>query len=212
VMSGRPGRLGEALVFTAGMAVFAACAHRPVLAAPRVAGLLVAGAALARGIARSPRPWALLGATGLARRRLIYIPLAIGLGLALAVLYRGVQGQRLLPARLTWFCLVAGGIGACEEVAYRGFVQGCLRKYGLWAACVGAALAHAAYKCCLFVWPEVAVRADLLWLAAGTVVVGVVFGLMREATGSVLLPLAAHVTFDVVAYGDLTSAPWWVGI
>ena len=49
-----------------------------------------------------------------------------------------------------------------------------------------------------------------LW--AGTLVFGIVFGLMREAFGSVLFPVLAHATFDVATYGDLTSEPWWVGI
>ncbi len=43
-------------------------------------------------------------------------------------------------------------------------------------------------------------------------VFGIVFGLMKEAFGSVLFPVLAYATFDVVAYGDLTSAPWWVDI
>lgn len=212
LMSGRPGRTGEALVFTAGMVVFGLCAHRGALMLPRLVGLLIAGLALARGIAKSPRPWEMLGAAGFARYRLVYILPAVGLGVALGMFYRCIQHQTPLPERLTWFCLVAAGIGVCEEVAYRGFVQGCLRKYGLWAACVGGAVAHASYKCSLFVAPDVAVRADLLWLGAGTLVFGVVFGLMREAFGSVLFPVLAHAAFDVATYGDLTRPPWWVGI
>ncbi len=211
-MSQRSGRPVEALMFAVGMAVFALCAHREALILPRLAGLLIAGLALARGIAKSPQPWGLLGITGFARYRLIYILPAVALGIGLAVYYRGTQHQTLLPERLEWFCLIAAGIGICEEVAYRGFVQGCLRRYGLWVACVGGAVAHAAYKCSLFVLPDVAVRADLLWLGAGTIVFGIVFGLMREAFGSVLFPVLAHATFDVITYGDLTSAPWWVGI
>ncbi len=211
-MSQRSGRPGEALIFTAGMAIFALCAHRGVLILPRLVGLLIAGLALARGIAKSLRPWELFGVTGFARYRLIYILPAVGLGIGLAVFYRCMQHQTPLPEHLAWFCFPAAGIGVCEEIAYRGFVQGCFRKYGLWVACVGGAVAHAGYKCSLFALPDVAVRADMLWLGVGTVVFGIVFGLMREAFGSVLFPVLAHAAFDVVAYGDLTSAPWWVGV
>ena len=55
-----------------------------------------------------------------------------------------------------------------------------------------------------------AVRADPLWLRAATVVFGIIFGLMKEAFGSVLFPVLTHAAFDVVTYGDLTFAPWWV--
>ena len=48
------------------------------------------------------------------------------------------------------------------------------------------------------------------WLV--TSVFGIVFGLMREAFGSVLFPVLAHAAFDVATYGDLTSPPWWIGI
>ncbi|MCD4699882.1 MAG: CPBP family intramembrane metalloprotease, partial [Phycisphaerae bacterium] len=205
MMSSRSGQPGEALMFTAGMAVFALCAHREALLLPRLAGLLIAVLALAMGIAKAHRPCRLLGITGFARYRLIYILPAVGLGIGLAMFYRCVQHQTLLPERLKWFFILAAGIGICEEIAYRGFVQGALRRYGLWAACVGGAVAHAAYKCCLFILPDVPVRADLLWLGAGTVVFGIVFALMREAFGSVLFPVLAHVAFDVATYGDLTS-------
>ncbi len=211
-MSERSGRPGEALIFAAGMAVFALCAHREALLLPRLAGLLIAVLALARGISKSPRPWELLGITGFARYRLIYILPAVGMGVALAIFYRGVQHQTLLPERLRWFFILAAGIGICEEIAYRGFVQGALRRYGLWAACVGGAAAHTAYKYSLFILPDVPVRADLLWLGAATMIFGIVFALMREAFGSVLFPVLAHTAFDVATYGDLTSAPWWVGV
>jgi len=143
---------------------------------------------------------------------LIYILPAVGLGIGLAIFYRCVQHQSPLPEELAWFCIPAAGIGICEEIAYRGFVQGSLRRHGLWIACIGGAVAHTAYKCSLFVLPDIAVRADLLWLGAGTVVFGIVFGLMREACGSVLFPVLAHATFDVATYGDLSAAPWWVGM
>jgi membrane protease YdiL (CAAX protease family) len=128
------------------------------------------------------------------------------------MLYRFVQDQALLPGRLAWFCVLAAGIGIFEEVAYRGFVQGSLRKYGLIVACAGGAIAHTAYKCSLFALPDVAITADLFWLGAATLVVGFVFGLMREFCGGVLFPVLAHAAFDVVTYGQLEAAPWWVGI
>ena len=134
------------------------------------------------------------------------MPLAIGLGVALALYYRPDQDLHLLPGRLTWFCLAAIGIGVCEELGYRGFLQGCLRKHGLWIACLAGAIGHTIYKCALFALPDVPVHADFAVLAAATLALGVLFGLMREVFGSIAFPVAAHVAFDLVAYGDLPAA------
>jgi membrane protease YdiL (CAAX protease family) len=108
------------------------------------------------------------------------------------------------------FALAAAGIGLAEEVGYRGFLQGCLRSWGPLAAAVTAAAAHTLYKLSLFAWRGEAHQTHLLYLAAGTLVVGTAFGLMRERLGGLVFPAAAHVGFDLWAYGDLPAAPWWV--
>jgi len=198
------------LCFCLAMVLFAICAHREVLLVPRVAGLFGAVAALAWAVAHSQRPLALVGWQGLPQVRYVYVLPAVALGMALAMLYRFSRHQELLPGHLGCFCLLAAAIGLAEEIAYRGFVQSCLRRYGIAAACIGAALAHSAYKCGLFILPAAAVHVNLSVLALTTVAVGIVFGLMREGLGSVIFPLAAHVAFDVVSYGDLHDAPWWV--
>ena len=204
------GRALDAGVFSLGMVIFALCAHREALLAGRVAGLLVAGAALARGVARHPRRRELFALTGFPSYRLLYIPLVVGLGVAMAMYYRSVQHRALLPERLAPFFLTSAAIGICEEAAYRGFVQGCLRRYGAVLSCAGAAVAHTAYKCGLFALPDVSARAHLLYLGVATLIVGLVLALMREAFGSLLFPVLAHAAFDVAAYGDYRAAPWWV--
>ncbi len=193
-----------------GMAGFAFCAHRPTLIVPRITGLVAAFAGLAWGMAEEADWCRLLGAKRFPRYRLWYVPLCIALGGLLAVCYRLVQNQPPIPGKLTWFCLIAVGIGAGEEMAYRGFVQGCFRGWGVLPASLIAAGLHAGYKCCLFAFPVADVHANLWWLGGLTLLVGLLFGLMRETFGSVLFPLLAHVSFDAVAYGDLTAAPWWV--
>ena len=90
-------------------------------------------------------------------------------------------------------------------------MQGCLRRQGAFVACAGASLAHTAYKCSLFVFPDVPVRANLLVLGLATFVVGMLFGLMRERLGSVAFPALAHGAFDLVVYGDVAQLPWWIG-
>ena len=197
-------------VLVAGMAVFGLCAHRQTLIVPRIAALSLAALAVARGIAMSRQPRVLLGLNRFPSRRLGFVPLCIVLGVGLGIYYRYRQGRPLLPDALTCMCLVSAAIGIGEEVIYRGFVQGVLKRYGAAAAILGGAAAHTAYKCCLFALPDVAVRADILWLGIGTFITGIVFGAMRERWGSLLFPVVFHAAFDVTAYADLQSIPWWL--
>ena len=209
-MTKRRARPVIVFAFAAGLVVFALSAHRPSLLAPRIFGIAVAGVALLLGVKWSSQPGKMLGLSKFPKKRLIFLPIAIGLGAGLGMYYRSLLGLTLLPGDLKKFCILAGYIGLCEELAYRGFLQGLLGKYGPFFACTLAALAHTAYKCSLFVFPNVPVRANLLFLGVGTFVAGLIFGLMREKLTSVIFPIVAHVTFDVVTYGNLSEAPWWV--
>ncbi len=210
-----PGGAAGALIFTAGMVIFGLCAHRGELWSPRAAGLLLAVLGVAMAFAQSPRRPA--GHGDLLRlrlgrpRNLGYLPVCIAFGITLAMLYRYEQDRAVFPAGVTLFVFVAAVIGLCEELAFRGMVQSGLRGWGMWSACIGAAVAHTAYKCSLFMLPAGPQRANLIYLAVGTLVVGTVFGLMRERLGSVWFPVSAHVTFDILSYADMSAVPWWVG-
>jgi len=200
----------EAAAFVVGAAAFGLAAHRPGLWPVHWGGIALALAALCRGVARHPRSRRLMGLTGFPAYRWAYAVPAAAFGAALAVAYRLVRGQTPLPSEATGLVALATVIGLSEELGYRGFVQGGLRPYGLWLACAAAAAGHAAYKVCLLALPAGAVRADLVVLGALTLGVGFVFGLMREAWGSLLFPAVAHAAFDVVAYADLARRPWWM--
>jgi hypothetical protein len=129
-------------------------------------------------------------------------------GTVLAVCYRWYLGPDILPNYLTAAGAMCGLIGAAEELAYRGFVQGAWRRYGQLVAVLFAAGAHTSYKVTLLA--STGGAAVNLWaLAAATLGVGIVFGWMRDRFG-VLAPLLAHVAFDLVVYGDHATLPWWV--
>jgi len=209
-MSLNRSELVDVTFVAAGMAAFGLCAHRQALIVPRIAALALASLAVVRLIAMSREPRVLLGLGGFPSRRLFFVPLCIVLGVGLGVYYRWRQGRPLLPDALTYMCLISAAIGLGEEVLYRGFVQGGLRRYGVVVAILGGAAAHTAYKCSLFVLPDVAVRGDILWLGIGTFAVGIVFGAMRERWGSLLFPVVFHTVFDVTAYADFQSLPWWL--
>ena len=203
-------RVWDAVCLSAGMVVFSLCAHRDELIVPRVAGLILAGLAIVHALARSNHPLELLGLKRPPARWIYLSAMCIAVGVGLGIFYRSRQGNPLLPSVLTYMCILSVAIGICEELVYRGFVQGCLAHKGLWIACIAAAAAHTAYKCCLFMFPAGSPRADLFWLGGCTFVVGVAFGLMRERFGGVLFPVLAHAAFDAIVYGGSQSIPWWV--
>ena len=199
-----------AVGFSAGMVVFALAAYRPELLALWIAGAALAATCLAVAMAKADRPADMLGFTRPGNNVLwLALPICAALGAAAGAYYRTAQGRSPLPMGLTWFCLASAAIGAAEELAYRGFVQSQLWRLGPLLACMVAAAAHTAYKCALFALPAGPQRPVFLSLALGTFIGGTVFGLMRQYLKSIAFPLAAHVAFDVIVYGDLLSAPWW---
>ncbi|MFP4055322.1 MAG: CPBP family intramembrane glutamic endopeptidase [Candidatus Brocadiia bacterium] len=200
--------LGEVGVAAGGLAAFALLVHRwPGLS---VAGLLAAAVALHVFFRRAEHPLATLGLARLGVWAAALSAAGAGLGVGLGALYRLHLGRGALPGSVGTFALPAALIGATEEAVYRGYVQGRLRGLGMVGAVAGAALAHAAYKCCLFALPEGGPAVGWLGFAGWTVAGGVAFGLLRELARSVLPPLLAHAAFDVVVYGALAEPPWWV--
>ncbi|MCX5656110.1 MAG: CPBP family intramembrane metalloprotease [Planctomycetota bacterium] len=202
----------EAAVAAAGLILFALAVHAPLpWTLLSGAGLVVAAVVIGRSLAGAPSARALLGLVRLSPRVLALVAAGLVVGGGLAATYRVYMGMALLPlGGLEAFVLVACLIGAAEEVVYRGYVQGSLAGLG-WPAAVGlAAVAHAAYKTALFAFPAGAAEINYPFLAIWTVLGGIVFGLLRQFSGSVLAPLAAHAAFDLVVYGAIAQAPWWV--
>jgi membrane protease YdiL (CAAX protease family) len=195
-----------------GMVVFALASHQalPWLAAG-AGGLLIATVALGYSLARTGRPAELLGLAGFSRRTAWFAVAGCVVGAALGALHRWRLGLTLLPTGTPeMFAALACLIGATEELIYRGWLQGRLHGFGWWTAIVIAACSHAAYKTALFVWPSTPGNVDLVALAAWTVAGGILFGLLRAFSRSLIPPLLAHAVFDLVTYGAVGRAPWWV--
>jgi membrane protease YdiL (CAAX protease family) len=203
--------VGEAAVAGAGMVLFALFAHSlSVPFAFSAAGLTLTAAALVRGVVRSRSPLVLFGLAPVARKTALYAVLGAALGLALGVWYRWHIGAPPLPEAFKGFALVAALIGGAEEVLYRGYVQGRVRRLGPVGAVACAALLHTAYKSALFALPGEAVTTNFPFIVTATLIGGLAFGALRELSGNVLAPLAAHAAFDLIVYAELTKAPWWV--
>jgi len=235
---GRP--TAEAVLASVGMALFAFFLNfRTASGLPALAGLILTVVAFWLALRVGQRPGPLFGFTPATRRgwALTLVGAAVGVGLGLA--YRHAWRPTLFPNGFEWFVLVAVAIGAGEEVLYRGYVQGRLAAafgagVGLgphaprrrraepgggnprrtWVritmAVVLAAAAHTVYKAALFVYPPAGIEVAYRFLVVWTLIGGVAFGALREAAGNVWPAVAAHVAFDIIAYGDSAEAPWWV--
>ena len=141
---------------------------------------------------------------------MVFTVLGILIGIALALLYRWGYDLHMQPAGLGRFALIGALIGATEEVLFRGYIQGRLRGLGPLLALALAALCHTAYKSALFLFPPFPLQINFAFFGGSTFMGGLIFGAMREHTGSVIPPLAAHASFDIMVYGDYAGAPWWV--
>ena len=203
--------LVEGIAAAAGLCVFAVFVRSGLpLALLSACGLFAAALAIHRSLTGNASLSAVLGIARPSRRALILTAAGCALGIAGGGLYRSSSGQAFFPDGLRWFALVAGLIGGAEELAYRGYIQGRVRSLGAFPAVVLAALCHTAYKCALFLLPASPVEIDFCFLATFTLLAGLVVGALREISENVIPAIAAHVCFDIVVYGGLVRAPWWV--
>ena len=201
----------EAMVVVVGLCVFALLAHRGgALRVISFCGLGVAAMGIAWSLGSSASPSTIMGVGLVSRKAMVWIGVGCALGVACGMAYRVGYGRSALPARLTGFVVVAAAVGAVEELVYRGYVQGRVCCWGAVSAVVFAAAAHTAYKTALFALPPDGMPVNYPLLIGATLGGGLVFGAMRERSGSVLGPLASHAVFDILAYGDWAQTPWWV--
>lgn len=208
----RKGLVIEVLTASVGMVLFALVSHQGLpWAVLGAGGLLLTAATIGRQLHRVPRPAALLGLERPRPKAIPFSALGILIGAGLGLLHRRGMGMAPWSAGGTGaFVPVACLIGVTEELVYRGWTQGAARSLGWPAAVTIAAVAHAAYKTALFAWPPGPMTFDYmaigLWTAAG----GIVIGLLRQFSGSVVPSMLAHAAFDFVVYRAVAHAPWWV--
>jgi membrane protease YdiL (CAAX protease family) len=193
------------------MILFGLLSHRGLpWIALGAAGLLSAAFSIRHSIVSPKDIPPLVGLSG--SWKVLIISLAgCTVGVGLGAYYRFSSGMTFLPGpALQPFAFAACGIGAAEELVYRGWMQGRLRVLGRPAAVLLSAAAHTAYKTALFVLPPSPVSVDFLSFVVLTFSVGTLLGLSRELSRSIYPAVAAHAAFDLVVYGAAAQAPWWV--
>lgn len=201
----------EAFAASSGMGLFALFAHSGlpwVLLAG--AGLLATALAITHACRTVGRLTDIFGLAPLTKAATAYLILGGAVGAVVGMIYRVNSDMGILPPGMGRFVFAAALIGASEEVLFRGYIQGRLRRLGGVGAPIFAAVAHTVYKLALFALPPEGIIVDYSYFAFWTFSVSLANGILRELSDSVLPPLGGHVMFDVIVYGENVSAPWWV--
>lgn len=151
-----------------------------------------------------------LGIIPVNRKVLPYILAGLLFGSALGLLYNVIREDVLLPSTLTAFALLAPLIGITEELVYRGFVQGNTASMGALFSIVFASLGHTLYKYILLSTHPLELNANFTIFVLLTFSVGIVLGILRHYSRSILPPAVAHGIFDILVYGGAAAAPVWI--
>ena len=174
-----------------------------------LAGLTISGFIISRPIF-SFRDFQQVFGLKFPRRIILYLIIGLQLGLIYSIIYRNISGMEIFPNKLHQFALIAALIGTMEELIFRGFIQGHAGKINTVFGVLFASFAHTAYKCCLFLLPVYDFEINIASLFLFTFIGGLLFGLLKEISKSVIPAIAAHAIFDILVYGHCLQSPWWV--
>lgn len=173
-------------------------------------GLLIVTIAIQFFFRKEPHPFTIFGLSPISKKILVFVFIGSIIGAGLGVIYRVNRGKDLLPDALRRFALISALIGATEELLYRGYIQGRTQSLGPMRALLFAAICHTGYKYALFAFLPQPVTIDYGFIIFWTFLGGILFGVFRRCSGSVLMPLASHASFDIIVYGEYSNALWWV--
>jgi membrane protease YdiL (CAAX protease family) len=143
-------------------------------------------------------------------RFMLYIILAIIIGLIAGIFERSTYMLSIFPTTIYPFVILSIFIGATEEFIFRGMIQTAIEKFDPVIAIVFGALVHAAYKALLFIQPGMQGNADpaelFMWSSQAFLVLGVI----KTFSKSLWPPIIIHVIFDFMYYADQPKVPWWI--
>lgn len=203
--------LPSAILVIGGICIFGMFIHADSwLRIISFAGLTLAAVIISRSVRDIKSLLYVLGIVPFTRKVIYYSVAGIILGMLLGLLYNFIKADSLLPTTLTKFALMAPLIGITEELVFRGFVQSRSVSSGPLASVIITASGHTLYKYLVIMTVPVDLNTDIPSLVLLTFLAGVVFGIMREASRSVIPPALAHALFDIIVYGGASLAPVWI--
>lgn len=201
----------ETVLLIIGIGLFALFIQQDgYLMAVAFGGLLMVSLVISAIVVRTDSPLELFGLNRFNRRIFWFCLLAIFIGILPAFYGRYFYDLTDFPQQLTIIALVSPLIGMTEELVFRGYLQGRLRIIGVAGSVSIAAAAHAIYKFLVLWSVNDLVEINYLSLVGLTFGFGIIYGLLRAGSRSIIPALVAHASFDILMYGDFTSMPVWV--
>ena len=201
----------ESIFVITGICVFAVFIHKDswwqIIS---FAALVFAGLIISWSVKDFPSLLRVLGIIPLNWKVLPYILAGLLFGIALGLLYNVIYEDSLLPSPLTGFIFLAPLIGFTEELVYRGFVQGNIASTGALLSIVTGSIGHTLYKYILLRTHPFELDINFTAFVLLTFSVGIVLGILRHYSRSILPPAVAHGIFDMLVYGGAAAAPVWV--
>lgn len=203
-------RIAAGFTIIAGLIIFAAFIHQKgIIRAIAIAGIFLSAFTI-HFVSRGESIRVISGLNLVHKRILLYLLIGIIAGILLGLFTRYEFDLPLFPERLTISAIVAPVIGMTEEFIFRGFIQGYLRASGRIFSILFAAMGHTLYKFVVIFSLPGPLEFNFLNLIIATFVVGVLAGLLREGSKSVVPSAMGHACFDIILYGSFTALPVWV--
>lgn len=207
----RISRCQDVLLVLAGLFLFALYVHeRSWLVVISFAGLFLAALSLVIFFKNAKESISVFGSLRFTPGAIGFLITGILAGGILGVCYRYFFFDTRFPVPLTAFAIISPLIGITEELLFRGYLQGRIRELNRVLAIVVAALGHTTYKFIVLRSLPDPSGIDFPFLIIWTMIGGLIFGILRDLSDSVLPPSLAHGCFDVIVYGGFVSAPVWV--
>jgi membrane protease YdiL (CAAX protease family) len=105
-------------------------------------------------------------------------------------------------ASIAYLCFIVAWAGVGEELYFRGYVQGALRKrhsarYAILVASLLFAVRH--YMQMLLLFPKYPIFAASAWVLMAFPV-GIALGILYEKTKSLWIPVAIHYLFNIIPF------------
>lgn len=175
-----------------------------------ISGIIISTAVLMRDVRSTVDMILAFDLRKLKEKSIYLLVIALLAGILLAMVFRDYLSIRLLPRKLVFFTMTAVLIGSAEEIIFRGYIQRKLRKISIILAVTSSSFLHTCYKCAIFLFLPPFHEINYLLLFFWTMVIGSLLGILKELSGSTFVPIAAHGSFDLVAYGDGMIHAWWV--